>query len=254
MVPAAMGRRAGVQVAKHIGIAAVSPEGSALCYRQIYRLAISLVGDTGHPRVTLHNEPLENYVGAVLRNDWHQVGELLRRSAKILADAGADFCITPDNLMQNGVHLAEVGSPIPWLSMTELVAQAIAADQRKVVGLIGTRMVMLGSTYQTMLGLKGVKVVIPPEDDAMAVDSIIFRELVYGITRSESQRRVLDVIQRLADKGAEGIVLGCTEAPLLITAENSPVPVYDSTALLADGAVRRAFAEAVQPAPVLNRQ
>ncbi len=228
-------------MAKHIGVVAVSPEGSALCYRQIFRIAKSLVGDHGHPRVTLHNEPFEDYVQAVFRDDWHTVGALLRRSAQVLAQAGCEFCITPDNLMQHGVHLAEVGSPIPWLTMADLVAEAVATDRRKTVGLIGTKMVMFGSTYQTQLGLKGVHVLVPQSEHAGVIDDIIFHELVYGLVRPDSQAKVLGVIQHLADQGCEGLILGCTEGPLLVTSDNSPLPLYDSTALLAEGAVRRAL-------------
>jgi aspartate racemase len=235
-------------VAKHIGIVAVSPEGSALCYRQIFHIATKLKGPSGHPRVTLHNEPFEDYIEAVMRDDWHSIGDLLRRSADILAKAGAEFCIVPDNLMQHAVHLAEVGSPIPWLTMTDLVADAVSGDQRKVVGLIGTRMVMLGSTYQTVLGMRGVQVLVPPEEEATLVDGIIFRELVHGIIRPDSQRRLVEVIGRLSQQGCEGVVLGCTEAPLLITAENSPVPVYDSVGLLARGAVLRSLGLDERPA------
>lgn len=230
-------------MSRHIGIVAVSPEGSAICYRRIFHAATRLAGGNAeqHPRVTLHNEPFEAYLAAVLKNDWHTVGDLLRRSAEVLARAGAEFCIVPDNLMQHGVHLAEVGSPIPWLKMTDLVADAISADHRKTVGLIGTRMVMLGSTYQTPLGMKGVHVLVPPEEEASEVDAIIFRELVHGVISPGSCRRVLDVIAGLARQGCEGVILGCTEAPLLVTAENSPLPVYDSVGLLAEGAARRAL-------------
>lgn len=228
---------------KHIGIVAVSPEGSALCYREIYRYATRIIGQTGHPTVTIHNEPLQRYVEAVIRDDWHAVGELLAKSAKILAAAGAEFCIVPDNLMQHGVHLAESISPIPWLTMTELVAERIARDGRRAVGLIGTKMVMYGSTYQTHLGLKGVKVLIPDGDEADTVDGIIFRELIYGVVRQESERRLVGVMQHLRDAGCEGVILGCSEAPLLIRADNAPVPVYDPTSLLAEGAVRCAVGE-----------
>jgi aspartate racemase len=228
---------------KHIGIAAVSPEGSALCYREIFRLCAKLCGGGDHPVVTLHNEPFEDYVRAVRRDDWHAVGQLLTKSARVLAAAGAEFCIVPDNLMQHGVHLAEGASPIPWLTMTELVAERISLDNRKSVGLIGTKMVMFGSTYQTHLGLKGVKVLIPEAAEAEEVDGIIFKELVFGTVREESERRLLGVIGHLADMGCEAVILGCSEAPLLITAENCPIPVYDATGLLAEGAVRCAMGE-----------
>lgn len=225
---------------KHIGIVAVSPEGTALCYREIHRRACALLGDTGHPAVTLHNQPFELYLGAVLRDDWHTVGELLRQSASVLAKAGAEFCITPDNVIQHGVPLAETGSPIPWLTMTDLVAARVAADGRKVVGVLGTKLVMFGSTYQTHLGLKGVKVIAPEATDAEAIDTIIFRELVHGEIVEESRARLLAAVKRLADRGADAVVIACSEAPLLIDEHNCPLPCYDAVALLADGALRHA--------------
>lgn len=228
-------------MAKHIGIVAVSPEGSALCYREVFRQASKLLGDAGHPRISLHNEPLEQYLKAALRSDWHGVGELLRRSSDVLAAAGAEFCITPDNLMQNAVHLAEVGSKIPWLTMTDVVAEAVARDKRKRVGLVGTKLVMYGSAYQTHLGMRGVELFVPTEEEAAAIDAIIFRELVKGIVRESSRERMLSVLGSLADRGCDGVILGCTEAPLVVSAETAPLPVYDSTSLLAEAAVKRAI-------------
>jgi len=223
---------------KHIGIVAVSPEGSALCYREISRQASRLLGDSGHPRVTLHNEPFELYLEAALKSDWHTVATLLRRSAEVLAAAGAEFCITPDNLMQNAVHLAEVGSKIPWLTMTDAVTSAVAKDGRKQVGLMATRMVTYGSTYQTHLGLKGIHLLLPEEAEAEIIDTIIFRELVHGVVLAESQRILIELISRLATRGCDGVILGYTEAALALSAENTPLPVYDSTSLLAQAALR----------------
>lgn len=230
-------------MAKHIGIAAVSPEGSALCYRDIFRYAAKRLGERGHPVVTLHNNPLDKYVAAAYRDDWQAIGDLLAASAKVLAAAGAEFAIVPDNLMQHGVHLAESQSPIPWLTMTELVTEAVVTDGRRRVGLIGTKMVMFGSTYQTHLGLKGIRYTVPDEAEADAVDTIIFKELLVGIVRPESTRRLLSVIEHLKEKGCEGVILASTEVPLAIGPENSPLPVYDSTQLLAEGAVRCALGE-----------
>lgn len=237
---------------KHIGIAAVSPEGAALCYRDIFRYACTQLGDSGHPRASLHGEPFEHYMAALLRDDWHTVGELLINSAKALASVGCEFCITPDNVIQHGVHLAEIHSPLPWLKMTDLVADAVVADQRKVVGLIGTKMVMFGSTYQTLLGLRGVKVIAPLAHDAEAIDAIIFRELVHGVATEDSRTALISAIAAMADRGAEGVILGCSEAPLLIDASNSPIPVYDATQLLAQGAVRLAIAPEATPSRTMR--
>jgi len=234
-------------LSKHIGIVAVSPEGSALCYREIFRHAARLVGGKGHPIVTLHNQPLSEYVDAVMGDDWERVGEMLARSARVLASAGAEFCIVPDNLMQFGIHLAETRSPIPFLKMTDLVAERVCQDKRSVVGLIGTKLVMRGSTYQTHLGIRGVRVETPDDADAEIVNQIIFRELVYGVVRPESQKQVLEVAGRLAARGCEGIILGCSEAPLLISPENLSVAVYDATDLLAEEAVRCSLGERSLP-------
>lgn len=237
-------------MAKHIGIVACSPEGSALCYRDIFRYAGKHLGEhaaANHPVVSLHNLPLEKYMQAVHKDDWHTVANMLVQSARALAATGAEFAIVPDNLMQHGVELARSESPIPWLTMTDLVTEAIVADGRRCVGLVGTKMVMFGSTYQTHLGIRGVRVEVPDGPDADTVDAIIFGELIYGDVLPESAERLIDVIRRLQAKGCEGVVLASTEVPLLIEARNSPLPVYDSTQLLAEGALRVAMGEKPMP-------
>jgi aspartate racemase len=228
-------------VPRHIGIVAVSPEGAALFYRQISRQASHLLEPHQHPRVSLHSEPLALYIDAVRNQDWHAVGDLLRRSAEILARTGAEFCLTPDNAVQHGVHLAESGSPIPWLTMPDLVAKAISADGKKVVGLVGTKMVTTGSTYQTHLGLRGIHVLAPEPQEAEEMDQIIFNELIYGNINPASQQRVLTILGNLASRGCEGVILASSEAPLLITEENTPLPLYDAADILAQGAVRAAI-------------
>ncbi len=225
-------------MSKHIGIAAVSPEGSAVCYRQIFRIAGDLVGDLGHPTVSLHSEPFEKYLAASQADDWHTVGELLLRSARILAEAGAEFCITPDNVMQHGVHYAAPLSPIPWLPMPDLVADAVVREQRKVVGVLGTSKVMFGAQYQTTLGMRGIKVVAPEPSDAHMIDTIIFGELVHGDVLDSSREKFLQVIKRMAARGAEAVIMGFSEAPLIIDESACPLPMYDAVGLLTEAAVR----------------
>lgn len=229
-------------MSKHIGIVGVSPEGAAIFYRQLARQADRLLSPRDHPRVTLHSEPLEDYLSAIHRQDWVEVARLLRRSAEILARCGCDFCLTPDNAVEHGVHLAAAGSPLPWLTMTELVANAIATDKRRAVGLIGTKWVTNGTTYQTALGLKGVLVLAPEPEESDSLHRIIVEELLHGQIRPESRHQTLEIIQHMAQRQCEGVILACSEAPLLITTENCPIPVYDAADLLAGGAVRHALA------------
>ena len=226
-------------MSSHIGIVGVSPEGAALFYRLVSRHAGRMRPPNDQPRLSVHNEPLSMYIDAIRKDDWHAVGKLLRRSADLLARCGAEFCLTPDNAVQHGVQLAEVGSPIPWLAIPDLVGAAIAADGRKTVGIVGTRLVSQSSTYQTHLGLRGIQVLAPDPADAETVDRIIFGELIYGYARPESQAEIRRVLDTLAGRGCEAVILASSEIPLVVTPESSPLPLYDSAEILAQAAVSR---------------
>lgn len=228
-------------MAAHIGIVAVSPEGAALCYRQIFRHAANMIPPEHHPIVTVHNLPLAGYVAAVRANDWEAVGRMLRQSAMTLAGCGADFCLTPDNAVHFGVPLAETGCAIPWLTMTGLVSEAVERDGRRVVGIIGTSAVTMGAAYQTYLGLRGIQVLPPSPEDTAALDRIIFDELAFGRSRRESQERVHAIIERQRASGCEAVILAWSESGLVVTKESSPLPLYDAADLLAQGAVREAL-------------
>jgi len=225
---------------QHVGIVAVSPEGAALTYRQFYRHACRLLPPEGRPRVTVHGEPFEQYLRAIDAGDWERVGELLRVSASRLAAAGAEFCLTPDHVVQHAIQLAETGSPIPWLTMPQLLADQVGRDGRRAVGIVGTRLVTNGSAYQTHLGLRGVKVVKPSASDTDEIDAIIFQELVLGEMLDASRRRVVDVCRGLGERGAEAVVLGSSEVPLLLSPQSCPLPVYDAGEIQVVAAVRMA--------------
>ena len=225
---------------RHIGIVGVSPEGAAIFYRQLSRQCERLLSPAEHPRISLHAEPIEEYLHAIRKHDWLGVGRLLRRSAEILAQCGAELVVTPDNAVQHGAHIAASGSPIPWITMTDLVAHAIEADRRKRVGIVGTRWVTTGASYQTALGLKGIEVFAPDTEESDTLHRIIVEELLHGEIRPESRHVVLEIIQKMRLKDCDGVILACSEAPMLVTRENSPLPVYDAGDILAEGTVRRA--------------
>lgn len=233
------------RLARHIGIVGVSPEGASLCYKQVCRMAAPTGEPIVPPTVSLHSLPFCDYLDAIRRDDWRGVGQLLRDSAVKLAAAGAEFCFTPDNAVQHAVQLAEVGCPIPWLKMTDAVGEAIASDGRKTVGVIGTKVVTCGSVYQTDLGMRGIKLVRPEDHDTDLLETMIFEELVHGRVRASTRRTMLDIVTRLAGRGCEGVILGCSEAPLVITAEESPLPVYNAAQIMSERAVRHAHAVAV---------
>jgi len=225
---------------QHVGIVAVSPEGAALTYRQFHRHATLLTMPDNRPAVTMHGEPFEHYLQAISAQDWEKVGDLLRISAECLAAAGASFCLTPDHVVQHAVQMAETGCPIRWLTMAQLLADEVGHDGRSSVGILGTRMVTNGSAYQTHLGLKGVKVMTPSPEEVDEIDAIIFQELVLGEAREASRQRLAEIINRLADRGAEAIVMGSSEVPLLLSRSDCPLPVYDPGEIQVVTAVRMA--------------
>jgi aspartate racemase len=228
-------------MAKHIGIVGVSPEGSSICYRTIGRRASEIPDPAQRPCITLHNLPFSTYVEAIRADDWATVGQMLRESANTLKQAGADFCVLPDNATHHALQFAEAGSPLPWMNMITMVADAIEANRCQHVGLIGTKYVTYGSTYQTMLGLRKIKVHVPDLEDAEVIDRIIFSEAIYGRVRPESIARVNGVIDKLADRGCEAIVLGASEATYMLSPQHLPLPLFDPVELLAEAAVAHAM-------------
>ncbi len=196
------------------------------------------------PTISLHNLPFSTYVDALRADDWGRVANMLRRSATTLAEAGADFCILPDNVTHHALPMASAASPIPFLNMIEIAADAIVANGCQHVGLLGTRWVVRGSTYQTLLGIRGVKLHVPPEEDTETIDRIIFQEAIFGRVRDQSLGEVASVIEGLAGKGCEAVILGASEAGMMLRHERMPLPIFDPVELLADAAVSQALSEA----------
>lgn len=227
---------------KHIGIVGAGPEGAALFFGRVWHHAQRLLPPGQQPVLTLHNERLGAYLDAIQKHDWLAVSRLLVRSAEVLARAGAAFCVTPDQALIHAIHIAQASSPIPWVNPADLVAEAVQAAGQKVVGLVGTKLVMQSSTYQSILGIRGIRVEIPSEVECDRLDTIIFEELVYGHFKPESQAAVLQTVNALSRRGCEGVILGCSEAPLVVTSQNCTIRVYDAVDILAEQVVRLASA------------
>jgi aspartate racemase len=230
--------------ARHIGILAVSSEGAALCYRTICLEGQALLGEYGHPEVTLHGLPMARHMPAILRGDWNTVAELLLASLRTLAAAGADFAVCPDNTVHQAHPIAAPRSPIPWLSIAEVVAEEARARGFRRLGILGTRFLMEGPVYPEALRAAGVSWEIPDPPDRERINDVIFRELVNAAFTEESRLYFNRVMEDLAARGCDAAVLGCTEIPLLVRPEEAPLPTLDSTRLLARAALRRAVAPA----------
>ncbi len=226
---------------RHIGIAACSAEGAALCYRTICIEGPGLLGAHAHPEVSMHTPSLADYVAFLERDDWQGVGELMLVSARKLAGMGADFLICPDNTLHQALPLIAQRSPLPWLHIAEAVAEDAARRGFRRIGLTGTRWLVDSDVYPSKLAARGLAVVRPGAEERDECSRIIMDELVYGVFRPEAVAYFQGVIGRMRDAGCDAVALACTEIPLIISDANSPLPTLDSTRLLARAALRRAM-------------
>jgi aspartate racemase len=224
----------------HIGIVACSTEGAALCYRSISLEGSQILGKHDHPEVSLHSHSLAKYMRCVYAGDWAGVAELMLSSAEKLARAGADFLICPDNTIHQAFDLIEHRSPRPWLHIAREVAKEAQRRQFKRLAVMGTRYLMEGPVYREALKAAGIEHPVPGAEQRERIDQIIMDELVNGQFLPRSLAYYVEVIRSLKDEGCDAVVLGCTEIPLLVTPESSPLPTLDSTRLLARAAVRKA--------------
>ena len=225
---------------QHIGIAACSAEGAALCYRTICVEGAKLLGPHAHPEVTLHTPSLSDYMAPIYADDWPGVGEVMLASAEILAEAGADFLICPDNTMHQALPHIEARSPRPWLHIAEIVAAEAAARGFRRLGLLGTPWLVASEVYPEKLAARGLEFVRPESPEREELGRIIMEELVYSLFKPEAVATCQRVIRGLKDEGCDAVVLGCTEFPLILNDENSPLPTLDSTRLLARAALKQA--------------
>jgi len=224
----------------HIGIVACSAEGAALCYRTIALEGSQILGRHDHPEVTLHSHSLAQYMKCVYANDWAGVAELMLSSADKLARAGADFLISPDNTIHQAFDLVEHRSPRPWLNIAREVAKEARLRQFNRLAVLGTRYLMEGPVYREALKAAGIEHRIPGAEQRERLNQIIMDELVHAQFLPRSLAYYVEVIRAFQDEGCDAVVLGCTEIPLLVTPESSPLPTLDSTRLLARAALRKA--------------
>jgi len=231
----------------HIGILAHSADGAALCFLETVRESARALGAHRHPEITLSILPMEPAMAAYERGDLAAVRVHLARTAGRLADAGCDFFVCSDNTAHLALEAPGPPLPLPGLHIAEIVAVRAQRDGRRRVGLLGTRWTMEGPVYPAAFARAGLELRVPPPSERVTVDTIIFDELCQGVLRDESRAQYVRVIDDLAREGCDAVALSCTEIPLLVTPDVSPLPTLDSTRLLARAAVAVALEKAPPP-------
>lgn len=200
------------------------------------------MGPHAHPELSMHSHSLADYMERIYEGDWEGVGGLMLSSAEKLASIGADFLICPDNTIHQALGWVLPGSPLPWIHIAEAVADEAVGRGFRRVGLTGTRWLVESEVYPEKLVARGLEFVRPTAAERDEINRIIMDELVYGVFKAEAVRSFQHVMERMKREGCDAVVLGCTEIPLIMNDGNSPLPVLDSTRLLARAALRRAVA------------
>lgn len=230
-----------------IGIAAHSFEGGALCFLTACREGGAKLGPHMHPEIVLSAVPMALSLPSWESSDHETVGRHLALGVKRVADAGADFFICPDNTAHLVLERIAETLPIPGLHIADVVCGEIEARGWRRVGLLGTKWTMTGSVYEQALARRGMQRMLPDETFRAEINAAIFDELCQGIFKNHTIQMFVDAIGQLEAQGAECVILGCTEIPLIINAQNSPLPVLDTTRLLAKYAVAEALREESSP-------
>jgi aspartate racemase len=227
---------------RRIGIVAHSAEGGALCFITTCREGQKALGPHMHPEIVVSAIPMGPSLAGWESGDHEVVAQHLRRGVEQVAAAGAEFFVCPDNTAHLVLEEIARRLPIPGLHIADVVALEMKAGGWSVAGLLGTRWTMNGPVYPRVLAEQSLTVVRPVATRQVAIQRAIFDELCQGMILPAATEMFVDAIRDLGAAGADCVILGCTEIPLIIDHRNSPLPVLDSTRLLAAHAVRVALA------------
>lgn len=228
---------------KTIGlIGGMSWESSAVYYRLINEGVKARLGGLHSARCVLYSVDFAEIEDERHTAGWPAVTSRLVKAAKAVESAGADFAILCTNTMHKMADEIQAHLHIPFLHIADATAEAVRAQGFKKVGLLGTRFTMEEDFYVGRLARRhGLEVILPEAPEREDVHRVIYNELCLGQINPASRARYRGIIERLAAQGAEGIILGCTEIGLLSQAEDSPVPLFDTTRVHALAAVEHAL-------------
>ena len=227
---------------KRIGIlGGLTPESTVPYYMHIVHRYQEMFHNHAYPEVVIFSVSFQQFDDWMAVEDWESMELELAKGLRALHGAGADFAVIATNTMHNLYHKLDGRNIIPLLSLVDATGAEVKKAGIKKVGLIGTKFAMNKPYYREGLAKYGIKVVVPGEEDQKEVGRVIFEELAYGVLKDESRQNYLAIMEGLKKNGAQGVILGCTEIPLLIKQEHTKIPVFDTTIIHAEAAFQHAI-------------
>ena len=225
---------------KTIGLlGGMSWESTLEYYRIINEEVAKRLNGLHSAKIILYSFDFDEIAELQSQNRWNELGEILAEKAEMLERAGADFILICTNTMHKVADYVQSRINVPLLNIIDCVAEEVVKRGIKRVGLLGTKFTMEDGFYEDGLRRYGLEVIIPDDEDRNEIHRIIFEELCRGIFKEHSKRKLIEIIGRLKMKGAEGVILGCTELPLLV--KEAEIPIFDSTKIHAVYAVEFAL-------------
>lgn len=226
---------------KTIGlIGGMSWESTVPYYQLINEMIKQKLGGLHSAKIILYSVEFDEIEKCQASGNWAKSGEILADAARKLEMAGADFLLICTNTMHKVVPQIQKQIHIPVIHIVDAVADALEAEKISTVALLGTRYTMTQDFYKQKLIDRGIDVLIPDAGDVELVNEVIFRELCVGLIREESRREYSRIIASLQQKGAQAVILGCTEIGLLVKQEDSVLPIFDTTLIHAQKAAELA--------------
>jgi aspartate racemase len=227
---------------KTIGLlGGMSWESSAVYYRLLNEMTRDRFGGLHSAKIIMYSCDFEEVVHCQKSNDWAKAAELLIDASKALEQGGAELLVICTNTMHKLADEIQSHIAIPLVHIVDVIAQSATRQGIKTVGVLGTKYTMEDGFYQERLSKRGIQAIVPNAVDRDVVHDIIFDELCKGVIREESRSRYVEIIQKMVHQGAEAVVLGCTEIPLLIQQNHIQAPVLDTTYLHAERAMEIAL-------------
>ena len=222
---------------KTIGlIGGMSWESTVTYYKIINETVKEKLGGLHSAKCVLYSVDFQEIEECQANGNWEKSGEILGEAAYNLEKAGADFIVICTNTMHKVVNQIKEKISIPILHIAEMTAEKILEKGLKNIALLGTKYTMEQDFYKSKLIEKGINVIIPDKNDIEIINEVIYDELCLGTINSNSKKKFLEIVDKLRSKGAEGIILGCTEIGLLIKNADTDVPLFDTAIIHAEQA------------------
>lgn len=227
---------------KTIGlIGGMSWESTQTYYRLINQHVRTALGGLHSAKVVLYSVDFAEIEALQHQGNWQATAEILAAAGKAVEAAGADFLVLCTNTMHKVAEPLEAAVSIPLLHIADATAQVLQQQGITCVGLLGTRFTMEQVFYIERLQRHGIEVVVPTEPQRERLHSVIYQELCLGVVKADAKADYLEIVASLAERGAQGVILGCTEIGLLIQQADTSVPLFDTTEIHAEQAVQRAL-------------